>query len=111
MIADDDRSRAARGRRLRQVREALKMEQEDFAELLTSVAKQLGLGVSYKPLGISQRETGRREMDAEDYAVIERVDPAQRSSEWLAFGKDLKVGVAVGGKGRVGSGKAAAKDG
>lgn len=81
---------AERAVRFRAIREALGVTQPVFAERLTAEAKALGfVGVSYDVGDITTRENARRTLEIEDYIVAERVDPARRSWEWLAFGRDL----------------------
>jgi hypothetical protein len=88
-----------RGRRLRTIRDALGETQPLFAERLTKLARQLGLDhVSYDVGDITTRENGRRDLDAEDYAVVSSIDPVKWTWEWLAFGRKLTRGTRVGGK-------------
>jgi hypothetical protein len=94
----NEQSARERGKRLGEVREALDLTQPEFAVLLTKTAEKLGLSVTYSGLGVSQRETGRREMDAEDYAVVSSIDPVKWPWEWLAFGRKLTRGTRVGGR-------------
>lgn len=91
---------AERADRFRQIREALDITQPQFAERLNAIALQLGLDADYTQLNISQRETARLELDAEDYAVVSSIDPLKWSWEWLAFGRKLIRGTKAGG-GRV----------
>jgi transcriptional regulator with XRE-family HTH domain len=89
---------ADRAVRFRQIRDALGTTQPEFAERLNEVARQLGLDPDYTQLNISQRETGRLELDAEDYAVLSSIDPLKWSWEWLAFGRKLTRGTKVAGR-------------
>ncbi len=86
-----------RGQRLRLVREALGLTQTQFAELLTRTAASLGIDVRYVVGDVSARETGRKALDVEDYILAERVDPKRRRTDWLAFGREIKVGAKLAG--------------
>lgn len=94
----DEHSEVARGVRLQEIRKALKLTQPEFAERLTEMAEKLGLDTTYTGLGVSQRETGRRALDIEDYAVVSSLDPLKWSWEWLAFGRKLIRGTRAGGR-------------
>lgn len=84
-------SAAERGTRLRQIREALDIKQDEFADRLNAAALSLGLVADYTGLGISQRETGRRAMDIEDFVIASFVDPHHRTILWLAFGREIPL--------------------
>jgi hypothetical protein len=73
------------------VREALEMTQPAFAVHLNAAAKRLGLDVVYDALGVSQRETGRRSLDIEDYTIVSAVDPMGRGTGWLAYGTPTRA--------------------
>jgi hypothetical protein len=94
----DSSSNVMRGQRLRTVREALGQTQTQFAELLTRTAAQLGIDARYVVGDVSARETGRKALDVEDYAIVSALDPQRWSWEWLAFGRKLTKGTKVGGR-------------
>lgn len=81
-----------RADRLKAIRETLELTQPEFATRLNAVASALGLDADYTQLNVSQRETARLELDAEDYAVVSSLDPQRWSWEWLAFGRKLTRG-------------------
>jgi transcriptional regulator with XRE-family HTH domain len=94
--------RAERAARFKSVRVALDLTQPEFAARLNAIATALGLEADYTQLNVSQRETDRLELDAEDYAVVSSLDPIKFSWEWLAFGRKLTRGAKL----RVGNEKA-----
>lgn len=87
-----------RAERLKAIREALGLTQPEFAARLNVVATALGLEADYTQLNISQRETARLELDAEDYAIVSALDPTKWTWEWLAFGRKLIRGTRAGGR-------------
>lgn len=103
-----------RGLRLRAIRDELEMTQEELAVALTGAAKRLGLPLRYDGLDVSKRETARKTLDPEDYAVIALIDPQRRGWLWVAFGQTITLGKdawetlagpknAAGGSGATGS--------
>lgn len=101
MTNKDDISPIARGARLKQVRDAMDITGKEFADELNKAAAKLGLPhVKYTPLNVSQRETGRRELDIEDYTIVSYVDPEKRSWFWLAFGREIPNAMRIPREGR-----------
>lgn len=85
---------------MRLVRETLELKQSEFADLLNAAAGKLGMESNYTALSVSQRETGRRALEVEDYAIVSYVDPQRRSWFWLAFGRELPKAMLIPREGK-----------
>lgn len=90
-LSDED---AARGARLREIREALSATQEEMVPLLNAAAERLLLSVRYKYYTVSRMESGS--IGFEDAAVWLSLDPHRKANgplrwDWFVFG-DRKVG-------------------
>lgn len=87
LTADD----AARGQRLRSIREARGLTQEEMVPLLNQAAERLGLAVRYKYYTVSRIESGS--ISFEDAAVWLSLDPSRDKAsdplrwDWLVFGE------------------------
>jgi transcriptional regulator with XRE-family HTH domain len=78
----------SRGDRAKLVRKAIDETQELFAARLTDMARALGLPVTYDGQTVSKIENEYRDLQLEDIAVYEAVDPGGRGWFWLAFGRE-----------------------
>ena len=81
-----------RGGRMLEIRKALEMTQEDFADALNRAARELGLVEQYDYLYVSRRETARKKLEPEDFACIAMLDPQRRGWTWVAFGRAITMG-------------------
>lgn len=81
-----------RGLRVRAIREARGETQTDFAIALSREAAAIGLPVRYDVVDVSKRETARKTLDAEDFALVALLDPEKRGQLWVMFGQTVKVG-------------------
>jgi len=79
--------RIRRGERVLAVREALGINGDEFAELLRRHLLAYGIDRKYDKAKVSRMESGRRDLLAEELAVIASVDPEQRGMLWLIFGE------------------------
>jgi len=78
--------RIRRGERVAAVREALGVSGEEFAEMLRRQLLAYGIDRKYDKAKVSRMESGRRDLLAEELAVIASVDPEKRGMLWLIFG-------------------------
>lgn len=81
-----------RGARMREIREERGEEQSEFADALNEAAKALGLRARYDAFDVSRRETARKRLEPDDYAVTAMLDPQRRGWTWVAFGKAVSIG-------------------
>jgi hypothetical protein len=88
---DAFRIRHERGARIKQVREALGMSGDGFAELLEECFRLLGFPASYNKSKVAKMEGGDRKLTVEEAAVIASVDPHTRGIDWLIFGPGGKI--------------------
>lgn len=77
---------------MRAVREERDEEQAEFAMRLNEAAAALNLPGRYDGFAVSRRETGRKALDAQDFATVAMLDPKRRGWMWVAFGKAVTVG-------------------
>lgn len=73
----------ARGRRLKQIREALKLSQAAVVERLNEAADALGLPARYEYYTVSRMEKGS--ITFEDATVWLSIDPARKGREPLRW--------------------------
>jgi transcriptional regulator with XRE-family HTH domain len=103
----DETSDERRGARFREIRKALDLTQEAFAERLTKAAKELGVGAGYSIQDVSGRETGRKRLEIDDYVLASYVDPARRSFFWLAYGRELPKAMLIQRPSKIGKASSA----
>jgi len=70
-----------------EVREALNVSGDDFAEAVEKRLRAYGVERRYDKAKISRIEGGSRDLTAEEAMVIAELDPQGRGPAWLTFGE------------------------
>lgn len=78
--------RAQRGGRVREIREAMGLQQDAFGAELTKAGAAFGLEESYNKDKVSKIETGARDVTVDEMALLLAMDPKKRTIDWLVFG-------------------------
>ena len=86
--------RIHRGARVAEIREALDLSGEEFAEVLRKNLLAFGVERRYDKAKISRIEGGSRDLSLEEAAVIAELDPQRRGILWLTFGEIARVDAA-----------------
>lgn len=79
--------RIRRGARVAEVREAMKVSGDEFAEKVEKGLRAYGVERRYDKAKISRIEGGSRDLTAEEVMVIAELDPHGRGPAWLTFGE------------------------
>lgn len=79
--------RIRRGARVAEVREALEVNGDEFADAVERRLRAYGVERRYDKAKISRIEGGSRDLTAEEALVIAALDPRGRGAEWLTFGE------------------------
>ena len=90
MARKEDDYPLTRGLRMKAVREARKVEQDEFAVLMTRAAETAGYEIVYDRTMISKTENGRRDVSLTDAILAASLDPLKRGVEWIAGPAELK---------------------
>jgi len=93
--ADELIRRAAIGERVKQIRDALELNGEEFADAYERAAKALGLTLRFDKYKLSRLEGGGRKLTAEEVVLLVQLDPEGRDVQWLVFGADAASPVAA----------------
>jgi hypothetical protein len=79
----------SRGERVDQIRKALGVNREEFAELVAAKAAELGVatGGKWTPTRVSKLILGRQPISLDDAVAVIALDPEERGWLWFAFGE------------------------
>lgn len=83
---DAIRRRFERGERVKEIRDALELTQDGFADVLTRRLAHYGVAGVYNRSKVSKMESGERKLTVEEAVVLIELDPEDRPGVWLVFG-------------------------
>lgn len=86
--SDELQAMADRGDRVKQVREALDLTGVQFADRVEKLVAGFGAAIRFDDTKLSRVEGGTRNLTAEEAAAVAWLDPAERSVQWLVFGRE-----------------------
>lgn len=99
MANEKEPTPGTRGARVDEIRKALKLGREEFAERLATKAHELRItsGGKWTPTRVSKLILGRQPISLDDAAVVVSVDPHKDAPRWhwFVFGEHLKIGQRV----------------
>lgn len=82
--------RKRRAERVVAIREALGLDQWEFAVKANERAKALGVVARFHPSTLSRIETGNRPLTISEFVVVASLDKQGRGMDWLARGVQAK---------------------
>lgn len=85
----------SRGRRVKQIQDALGLDGKGFVAELQRVNDRLGLSVKWYEKRLSTIVNGGQDLSLEDVAILEAIDPLKRPWYWPAFGVEKLGGKRV----------------